>query len=210
MKRTGRLWDRAAPGRQRRSRTDWRRFTLAFFTATALASGTIATTTATAIPVSFAVASNPFTVTARQLTATDATQFASFRQDIGGHAHPVAVVGLREAEIRGLCQSAVAHTPLGAATLVVRSDPDRPVRAEDMVLDLSEVTGDMSFQSVEMGRDASTLNSSDVTGPASTYGQQARTLTITGMRLNAWSLTAGMFSLPGASLSVKRGEQPCP
>ncbi|RPF39145.1 hypothetical protein EDD92_9349 [Streptomyces sp. TLI_185] len=210
MKRFGLRRSRAAPSRQRKSRTDWPRFTLAFLTAAALASGMIATTTATAIPVSIAVASNPFTVTARKLTATGATQFASFRQDIGGHDHPVAVVGIRDAEISGLCQSAVAHTPLGSATVIVRSDAEQPVRAQDMVLDLAEVTGDMTFQSVEMGRDASTLKSSGVTGPASTYGQQARTLTITGMRLKAWSLTAGLFSLSDATLSIKRGEQPCP
>lgn len=201
---------RARPGRQRRSRTHWRRFIFVYLTVTALAAGTIVTTTAAAIPVSFAVAGNPFTVTAQRLTADGATQFAAFRQDATGHDHPVAVVGIREAKISGLCQSAVAHTPLGAATLVVRSDADHPVRAHDMVIDLSEVTGDMTFESVEMGRDAATLNRSGVAGPTGTYAQQASTLTITDMRLEAWSLTAGMFSLSDASLSVERGEQPCP
>jgi hypothetical protein len=208
MKRT---WQHGAtPGRQRRSRTHWRRFVFVYLTVIALAAGTIATTTAAAIPVSFAVAGNPFTVTAQRLTAEGATQFAAFRQDATGHDHPVAVVGIREAKISGLCQSAVAHTPLGAATLVVRSDADRPVRAHDMVIDLSEVTGDMTFESVEMGRDAATLNRSGVAGPTGIYAQQARTLTITDMRLEAWSLTAGMFSLSDASMSVKQGEQPCP
>ncbi|MDJ1134260.1 DUF6230 family protein [Streptomyces iconiensis] len=191
------------------SRTDWRRFALVFPLTALLAAGTIATTTAAEIPVSFAVAGSPFTVTAQRLKATDATQFASFRRDAKGSDHPVAVVGLRSARISNLCQSAVAHTPLGTATLVIRSGEDEPVRASGMVLDLVDLTGDMTFRSVEMGRDAATLDASGPQGTAGTYGQQARSLTITDMRLKAWSLTAGMFSLAGASMSVKGGEKPC-
>lgn len=200
---------RARKRRPGLGRTDWRRFALAFPLSVLLAAGTIATTTAAEIPLSFAVAGSPFTVTAQRLDAEGATQFASFRQDAKGSDHPVAVVGIRSARITKLCQSAVARTPLGTATLVIRSGTDTPVRADGMVLDLADLTGDMRFGSVEMGRDAATLNASGTKGTAGTYGQQARSLTITGMRLKAWSLTAGMFSLPGASMSVKGGEAPC-
>jgi hypothetical protein len=197
------------PPRRRSRRIDRRRFALASLVATLLAAGTVATTTAAELPVSFAVAGSPFTVTAHRLEATGATQFASFRRDGAGTRHAAAVVGIRSARISGLCQSAVARTPLGTVTLVIRSGSDEPVRAEDMVLDLTRLTGDMAFGSVEMGRDAATLDSSGVTGPAGTYGQQARTLTIDDLRLNAWSLTAGTFSLSDAGMSVRRGEHPC-
>jgi hypothetical protein len=177
--------------------------------AAALAAGTIATTSAAEIPVSFAVAGSPFTVTAQRLEATGATQFASFREDAAGADHPTAVVGINSAEISGLCQSAVARTPLGTATLIIRSGKNKDVRADEMALDLAELTGDMTFGSVEMGRDAATLDASGVTGSSGTYGQQARTLTIKDMRMDAWSLTAGRFSLAGANMSVEPGEQPC-
>ncbi|WP_433544539.1 DUF6230 family protein (plasmid) [Streptomyces sp. CA-294286] len=203
----GRRRHRATP-RPGGSRTDWRRFALAFPLTVLLAAGTVATTSAAEIPLSFAVAGSPFTVTAARLEATDATQFVSFRQDAQGAPHSVAVVGIRSARITQLCQSAVAHTPLGTATLVIRSGQDQPVRADNMVIDLTDLTGDMTFESVEMGRDAATLTTGP-RGPAGTYGQQAQSLTITGMRLKAWSLTAGMFSLAGASMSVKGGEKPC-
>ncbi|WP_051819534.1 DUF6230 family protein [Streptomyces sp. NRRL S-920] len=200
---------RGARAGRRRGRIRWRRFTLVFGAALTLGAGTVVTTTAAEIPVSFAVAGSPFTVTAERLEATGATQFASFRADGEGTRHPVAVVGIRSARISGLCQSAVTRSPFGTATLVIRSGAPEPVRAEHLALDLTRLTGDMTYKSVEMGRDAATLNGSGVTGPAGTYGQQARKLSIENMRLKAWSLTAGMFSLAGADMSVRRGEQPC-
>ncbi|MBM7169993.1 hypothetical protein JQK87_16520 [Streptomyces sp. G44] len=203
----------AGPARHRRAsrggRTNWRRFSCAAAGALVLAAGTVATTTAASVPVSFAVAGNPFSVTAERLEAEGAVQFASFRQDASGGRHAVAAVGIREAKLYRLCQSAVARTPLGTATLRIRSGGREPVRASSLALDLASLRGDMAFGSVQMGRDASTLQGGGVTGPAGTYGQQARTLTIDGMRMKAWSLTAGLFSLKGATMDVDAGAHPC-
>ncbi|GGX54243.1 DUF6230 family protein [Streptomyces noursei] len=193
----------------RPGQTDWRRFTIAALAALALGAGTIATTTAASIPLSFAVAGSPFSVTAQRLKATGAVQFASFRKDATGRKHAVAVVGIREAALYGLCQSAVAHTPLGTATLLIRSGEDEPVTASQMTLDLARLEGDMSFGAVEMGRDAAALDASGTTGTGGVYGQQARTLTIKDLRVAAWSLTAGMFSLNGATMDVHAGDHPC-
>lgn len=192
-----------------RGRTSWRRFALAAAGSSALAVGTIATTTAAAVPVSFAMAGNPFSVTAQRLEAEGAVQFASFRENASGGQTPVAAVGLRKATLYGLCQSAVARTPLGTATLLIRADEQKPVRVSSMALDLALLQGDMTFGQVEMGRDAATLEGGGVTGPSGTYGQQAGTLTIEHMRLEAWSVTAGMFSLNGATMQVVAGKHPC-
>ncbi|MGK5632878.1 DUF6230 family protein [Streptomyces sp. URMC 123] len=202
--RTGRGRRQPAGGR-----TNWRRFALVAPVALGLAGATVATTTAAAIPVSFAVAGSPFSVTAQHLRATGAVQFPGHRTDAMGTRHPVAVVGIREARMDGLCQSAVARTPLGTATLMIRSRHARPVHASDMVLDLARLEGDMTFRSVEMGRDAATLDGAGVTGPAGVYGQQARTLEVTDMRIKAWSLTAGLFRLNGAAMDVRAGDHPC-
>lgn len=203
---TGRRHRRAAKDT---GRTNWRRFTLAGIGALVTAAGTIAATTAAAVPVSFAVSGSPFIVRAERLEATSAVQFPSFRQDATGRQRPVAAVGIQQARIYRLCQSAVARTPLGTATLQIRSGSDEPVQVDALAIDLSRLSGDMTYRHVEMGRDASTLRAAGVSGTPGTYGQHARTLTIKNMRLKAWSLTAGMFALTDASMSVKAGEQPC-
>ncbi|MEU4797526.1 DUF6230 family protein [Streptomyces sp. NPDC023327] len=188
-------------------RTDWRRFALAVTGALVLAGAMVAATTAAAIPVSFAVAGSPFTVTAHRLEAEGVTQFASFRQETSGRRHAVAAVGLEEAALYGLCQSAVARTPLGTATLRIRSGDHRAVKASSLALDLSSIRGDMRFHAVEMGRDAATLRGAR--GAPGTYGQYADSLTIRHMRMDAWSLTAGLFTLGDATMDVRAGEHPC-
>ncbi|MEU1025528.1 DUF6230 family protein [Streptomyces sp. NPDC005904] len=172
-----------------------------------LAGAMVAATTAAAIPVSFAVAGSPFTVTAHRLEAEGVTQFASFRQETSGRRHAVAAVGLEEAALYGLCQSAVARTPLGTATLRIRSGDHRAVKASSLALDLSSIRGDMRFHAVEMGRDAATLRGAR--GAPGTYGQYADSLTIRHMRMDAWSLTAGLFTLGDATMDVRAGEHPC-
>ncbi|UFQ18150.1 MULTISPECIES: DUF6230 family protein [Streptomyces] len=194
---------RAAGGR-----TDWRRFALAATGALVLAGATVATTTAAAVPVSFAVAGSPFAVTAHRLEAKGVTQFASFRQETSGRRHAVAAVGLEEVALYGLCQSAVARTPLGTATLRIRSGDHRPVKASSMALDLSSIRGDMRFRAVEMGRDAATLRGG-ARGASGTYGQRADALTIRHMKIDAWALTAGLFTLGDATMDVRAGERPC-
>ncbi|MFH8561248.1 DUF6230 family protein [Streptomyces sp. NPDC017988] len=194
---------RAAGGR-----TDWRRFALAATGALVLAGAMVAATTAAAVPVSFAVAGSPFAVTAHRLEAKGVTQFASFREETSGKRHAVAAVGLEEAALYGLCQSAVARTPLGTATLRIRSGDHRAVRASSLALDLSSIRGDMRFHEVEMGRDAATLRGG-ARGAAGTYGQQADALTIRHLEIDAWSLTAGVFTLGDATMDVRAGEHPC-
>ncbi|GGZ41779.1 hypothetical protein GCM10010365_73200 [Streptomyces poonensis] len=63
-------------------------------------------------------------------------------------------------------------------------------------LNLTRLTGDMRFTSVEMGRDAATLDGSGARGVAGPTGSR-RALTVHDLRLKACSLTAGTFSLTG-------------
>ncbi|MFE7118287.1 DUF6230 family protein [Streptomyces sp. NPDC057654] len=199
-----------APGGARRARTDWRRLALAGPLALALAAGSVWATTASAVPVTFAVSGSTFQVAADHLAGKDAVQFASFASDAAGKRRPVAVAGIGSARISHLCQSSVAHTPFGSVTLTIRSGEEHPVEAEDLVIDLKRLDGDLRFGRVQMGRDAGTLDAvQGVRGANGTYGQQARTLDIDRMRLRAWSLTAGTFGLKGASMSISPGDHSC-
>ncbi|MEU9193118.1 DUF6230 family protein [Streptomyces hundungensis] len=190
--------------------TDWRRFALVATVAAVLGAAVASTTTAIALPVSFAVAGSSFQVSAERLHGVGAVQFASFTQGASGPAHPVAIAGINSARITRLCQSSVAHTPFGAVTLTIRSGDDEPVEAHDLVLDLDHLDGDLRFGHAELGRDAATLDAvAGLHGLSGAYGQQARTLDIGRMRLTSWSVTAGSFDLRGAHMSVRKGTHPC-
>ncbi|MFI1258277.1 DUF6230 family protein [Streptomyces netropsis] len=193
-----------------RSGTDWQRFTWVAAVAAVLAAGAVGSTTAVALPVSFAVAGSSFQVAAEHLHGTGAVQFAAFAQDASGGRHPVTVVGIDSARLTRLCQSSVARTPFGTVTLVITSGGRRPVDARGLVLALENLEGDLTFGGAELGRDASTLGAvGGVRGPRGPYGRQARTLDIHRMRLSSWSITAGSFALRDARMSMKLGDRSC-
>ena len=197
--------------RLRAEGTDWRRFAVAAPLGMLMAAGTLwATAASGAVPTTFAVSGNTFTVTAKYLEGQNAVQYASVVSGTKGEQHPVAVAVIESAQITGLCEFASTSTPLGPVSFVVRSDGKEPVMAKGLVLDMSRVQGHLRFGQVRMGQDAATLDvPSAVRGRAGTYGQQAQTLSIEGMRLRTWSLTAGSLSLKSASMFITREENPC-
>ncbi|WP_159037173.1 DUF6230 family protein [Streptomyces specialis] len=189
---------------------DWRRFCVVWVLALVTAGGTVWATTAAAVPVRFAVSGSEFRVSAERLEGHGVIQYASVTEGAGGERRPVAVTGIGRAEMRDLCLSAVAHTPLGAVTLLIRSAPGKDVRADDLVLDLEQLEGDLEFGDAQLGRDAASLDAGPGgPGPDGGYGQQARTLTIDGMRLRSWSVTAATFRLDSTRISVRLGEHTC-
>ncbi|MFG2721478.1 DUF6230 family protein [Streptomyces sp. NPDC048416] len=200
----------AAPPTDPPRGTDWRRFALVATIAAVLGVAVVGTTTAVALPVSFAVAGRSFQVSAERLHGVGAVQFAAFAQDSTGSPRPVAIAGINSARITRLCQSSVVHTPLGAITLTIRSDDDEPVTARNLVLDLDHLDGDLRFGHAQLGRDAATLDAvPGVHGTSGAYGQQAQTLDIDQMQLTSWSVTAGSFDLRGAHMAVQEGDHPC-
>lgn len=198
-------------GRRARSHTAWGRFALLGTAAVVLSATTVWTTIAAGVPITFAVSGSTFRITGDHMSGTGAAQFASYTTDAGGTRRPVAVAGIKHALITGVCQSAVAHTPIGDVTLIIRSSGAKPVEAFDMVIDLDRLEGDLTFGKVQMGRDASTLDVIEgVRGARGDYGQQAQTLDVERLRVSAWSITAGSFSLKNASMSVRLGDHSCP
>ncbi|MFF4603061.1 DUF6230 family protein [Streptomyces sp. NPDC001339] len=191
--------------------TSWRRVAVSAVLALAGSATTVWSTTAAGVPVSFAVSGSTFQVTADQLNGREAVQYASFDKDARGRSRPVAVAGIGHARLTNVCQSSVARTPFGPVTLTIRGGRGALVTAEDLVIDLQQVRGDLRFGDVQMGRDASRLDAAGslTGGVLGAYGQQARTLDITDMRLSAWSLAAGSFSLHDATMSIRPGNRPC-
>ncbi|MEN2423825.1 DUF6230 family protein [Streptomyces rimosus] len=189
--------------------TDWRRLVVTGAAGLLLACGAVAATTATAaVPVYFAVSGSTFTVTAEALRGRNAVQYASVTTGTD-QRHPVAVAAIAHATLTGLCQSSVTHTPLGAVTLTIRSGDDHPVHARDLVIDLQQLKGDLHFEQVRMGQDASTLTGAGARAQPGAYGQQASRLDINHVTVRAWSVAAGTFDLAGASMAIRPGAHPC-
>jgi hypothetical protein len=82
---------------------------------------------------------------------------------------------------------------------------DKPARATNLLLDVTELNGDATFTNIEIGRDASTLNKGPGKGAAGSFGQQADRVVINDLKQVAWSTTAGTFTLTGLRLKVNVG-----
>lgn len=191
-----------------RGRTRWWVFAGAFAVSGTAAAGLVAATAAGAVPASVALSGAQFKVSASRLEGTGFTQFARVDRSTGGGRHAVAVSGISSAQIHDLCQSAVIPTPFGPVTLRVSAGTDEPVRARDLVLDLNELSGDVTFTDLYLGVDAAEVDDL-ARGEPGTYAQQAGTVVIEDLRQSATSTTAGTFRLEGMRLSARPGRHEC-
>ncbi|MEU4698726.1 DUF6230 family protein [Nonomuraea dietziae] len=192
-------------------RVRWKRFALVFTPVVALTSLLVGATTEGAIGATFVVSSSTFKLFTGELRAQGFTLAGGVDRDIKGRAIPVLLTGIRRAEVFDLCQSVVLKTPLGAVTVrITGGRGDAPVVAEDLVIDASAARAAAAFNDIQLGRDASTLDAPPgARGPAGTFGAQSRTVVLRNVRLTAWAVTAGTFTLPDLALSLQVGDNPC-
>src|SRR5262249_41815629 len=93
--------------------------------------------------------------------------------------------------------------------LTAGQDPNNPAVATGLVIDMSHLHGDATFTRIDIGMDASDLNAAS---PVRSFGQAADNVEIDNLSQNAWSATAGTFTLPNLDLSVSTGAKsadPC-
>lgn len=184
----------------------WRRFAAAMIASTAAAAGLFVLTAQGAIAAQFAVSGMPFTVTATRLDGQGFEQFATLdlmapdspnAGDTGGQLILV-VSAIRSATLTDLCQS----ISLGGTNLkITAGDHGTPVTATNLVVDSDVVQGDASFENINIGQDASTLDQvPGVVGNIGVFGQQSTTVTITNLRQNNYATTAAAFRLPSLHL----------
>ncbi|HEX5496062.1 MAG TPA: DUF6230 family protein [Mycobacteriales bacterium] len=199
-------------------RTRWRRFAVAAVPSLAAAGALVVLMANGAIAASFAVSGQQFKVSGDSLDGTGFVQFGGIDASVGAAGakvpHPVVVSGIAHATIHNLCQSVVTPIPLlGDFTLQIHAGAaaDKPVTADNLVIDVTQLSGDATFTNIEIGRDAFTLNKgpSGVTGAQNTFGQQADTVHINSFQQSALSTNAGTFTLPGLHLSLVSGRHEC-
>ncbi|MFE9452259.1 DUF6230 family protein [Streptomyces sp. NPDC006739] len=192
-------------GGERRGRVRARRAAVMAVPATLVVAGLAIFTAQGALGVQFAISGMPFTVTATELNGTGFEQFGGLDNmapgspnagDTGGQ-ELVVTSAIKNATLTKLCQS----VDLGGINLLITAGGGaEKVSATDLTTDSTELTGDASFNNIEIGNDASTLTKANAKGPIGVFSQQADTVHIGNLRQTNYATTAGVFKLPGLKL----------
>ena len=163
-----------------------------------------------AVPVSFVVSGQTFTVTATHLHGTNFTQYGSVAVMKNGTQIPVAESAIESADLTNMCQ--VVSGPFGT-TLVLKAGggAGKPAHAANLVIDMNQLSGDATFQSINIGQDASMLNGFKGSGgSAGAFGQRADVVDIDNVHQTAYATSAGTFYLPGLTLNLYTNGTTCP
>jgi Family of unknown function (DUF6230) len=204
-------------------RTRWRRFGAVMVVSAGATAGMLALVAHGAIAASFTVSGQQFKVRADRLVANGFVQYGSVdARAVRGkdpEPQPVAVAAMQEATLYNLCQSVVTDLgDFGTVTLRITAGTNdkNPVKARNMVVDMSQLDGNADFKDIEIGRDASTLDRGPTNDPGETaqrqqafFSQQARTVTIDNLQQVAWATNAADFNLTNLSLRLQWGKNEC-
>jgi hypothetical protein len=191
----------------------WKRFAGMLGVTGAMAAGLVALTAQGVLASSFSISGMPFVVTADKLDGDGFEQFAVLDNmipnspnegDTGGQV-VVIVSAIDSAKLTKLCQS----VSLGGMYLkITAGDAKDPVTAKTLVVDSDLVSGDATFNKINVGQDSSTFNGKDgegnsipdrvpgVNGGAGVFGQNAESVEILNLRQNNYATTAAVFKLP--------------
>ncbi|MFF3343969.1 DUF6230 family protein [Streptomyces sp. NPDC002779] len=208
---------------QVRGGTRWKRFAVVMVPSVAATAAIGVALAQGALAASFSVSGQSFKVTTKQLDGTGFSQYGALDEGytLSGKktVHPVAVSAFKTATINSLCQSVV--TPdipvLGSVSLILRAgqDPDKPVEAENLYIDVAELNADATFKGIDIGVAAKDA----VKGPGMKGGkeqsnpfgfaQQADSVVLKDVKQTAWATTAGTFKLSGLSMKLSTGVKEC-
>lgn len=195
-----------------RGGTRWRRFAVVMVPSIAATAAVGVALAQGALAASFAVSGQNFKVKAESLHGEGFEQYGALDVQHGGKYIPVAVSAFTDATIHGLCQSVVIPTPIGDVTLALKAgtDPDHPVEAHNLYIDLDQLDADATFNNINIGVAAGDshkgpgIKDKDGTDPGS-FAQEADSADLTGVQQTAWATSAGTFKLHNLSLGVHKG-----
>jgi hypothetical protein len=188
-------------------RTDWRRFAIAAGVPTVVAGGLVLGVATGALAASFAVSGSQFKLSADRLEGTGFTQYSGLLDKVDAPASvPAVKSGIASATLTNLCQT-VAVGPV-VLRIEAGKDPDHPVEASNLLISMSELSGDAEFTNIDIGQDASTLSRDglDEHGAAGSFGQQAEKVVIDNLHQVAYSTSASTFKLSGMTLKLYVGD----
>ena len=206
-----------AQGSAVKGRTRWKRFATVVVPATFIAGAIVFGQATGAIAASFSVSGQQFKVSADKLEGTGFVQYGGLATEKGGNPanpadpknHFVAVSGIKSAKLYNLCQS--VKVPGLPVSMVIHAGQaaGAPAEATDLLIDLTSLKGDATFENIQIGIDASDLTKGgNAKGMQGSFAQQADSVVITNLKQVAWSTTAGTFKLTGLDLSLSTGGTP--
>ncbi|MEU2672212.1 DUF6230 family protein [Streptomyces sp. NPDC007164] len=209
---------------QVRGGTRWKRFALVMVPSVVATAAVGVGLAQGALAASFSVSGQSFKVRTDKLVGHDFIQYGSVAtgKDLKGDdaAHAVAVSGFSDATITNMCQSVVTpNLPfgLGNVTLVLKAgtDPEKPVEATNLYLDISELDADAYFEHIDIGVAAGDVGKPGIQSGTEKkvnpngFSQRAETATLTNVKQTAWATTAGTFKLSNLSLRLHSGVKEC-
>jgi hypothetical protein len=193
-----------AQGDPAEGRTNWRRFAIAVGVPTVAAAGLVIGLANGAFAASLTLSGQAFKISAKQLVGDGFVQYSSGAQVVNGKQIPLAISGINHAKLYDLCQS--VHPDNSPVSLTIRAggDPDHPAEADNLLIGLTDLSGDATFSNIDIGLDASTTSKGGDSAKTTSHGfaQEADSVTINNLRQTAYSTQAGTFKLTGLSLKI--------
>ncbi|MCX4393843.1 DUF6230 family protein [Streptomyces sp. NBC_00053] len=209
---------------QVRGGTRWKRFALVMVPSVVATAAVGVGLAQGALAASFSVSGQSFKVRADKLVGHDFVQYGSVATGMDPEgkngAHAVAVSGFSDATITNMCQSVVTpNLPfgLGSVTLQLKAgtDPEKPVEATNLYLDVAELDADAYFEHIDIGVAAGAMGKPGIQAGTEKavnpngFAQRAKTATLTNVKQTAWATTAGTFKLSNLSLRLHSGVKEC-
>ncbi|PRH77676.1 cholesterol esterase [Streptomyces solincola] len=209
---------------QVRGGTRWKRFAVVMVPSVAATAAIGIGMAQGALAASFAVSGQEFKVKAGYLEGTGFAQYggvdmgyANVKEGDEKVARPVAISTFKRAEITNMCQSVVTDVPfVGKITLKLKAGEGKgkPVVAERLYLDVTELKADAEFTNIDIGMAAKDTDNPKIgKGPAvkdgsilpNGFAQQAEVAKLSGVEQKAWATTAGNFKLQGLNMELLKG-----
>lgn len=209
---------------QVRGGTRWKRFALVMVPSVVATAAVGVGLAQGALAASFAVSGQSFKVRTDKLVGEDFVQYGSVAvgTDLEGNkaAHPVAVSGFSKATITNMCQSVVTpKVPFGIGNVSLElkagTNPDNPVVATNLYLDVAQLDTDAYFENIDIGVAAGSVGAPGIQPGTeggvnrNAFAQRAKVATLTDVKQTAWATTAGTFKLSNLSLKLHKGVKEC-
>ncbi|WP_425829445.1 DUF6230 family protein [Streptomyces fractus] len=199
-----------------RGGTRWKRFAVVMVPSVAATAAIGVALSQGALAASFSVSGQSFKVAADSLDGQGFVQYGAVDSGKTGN-HPVAVVGIKSAQITGMCQSVVVPVPVFgdvSMNLTAGAKGGPRVEAKNFYIDADDMKTDATFNNIDIGVAAGDskkgpgVHQGDKTDPNS-FAQQADSVHFENVQQRAWATTAGTLKLSGLHMKVSKGKHEC-